>query len=275
MRPLETTEPEWLETIDVDMLDPEKPVKIDRMIDAFVEEVNGNSRRGWIKYAIAATLVLSLVALWKNTEIGRSLDVDTVTAWIESVRRSPLAPVYVALGFMVASIVLFPITILIIASAAVFPPFQALAYILLGVLCSSAANYYIGRMVGRDLIRRFPGGRLNSLSRRLAKSGLWAVIAVRNIPVAPYAVVNTVAGAARIKVRDFLAGTVLGMLPGIAAVTFFTDRMAEALLHPESANVALALGLGVALFAGLYFFRRRLRRKDESRRARQADSARQ
>lgn len=274
LQPLENSEAEKLADIDVDMLDPEKPVKIDRMIDEFVDEVNGNGGRGWIKYAGAAVLFAAFVALWRFTEFGRSLDVDTVTAWIESVRRSPFAPVYVVLGFVAASIVFFPVTILVIASAAVFPPFQALAYILLGVLCSSAANYYIGRLVGRDLIRRFPGGRLNSLSRRLAKSGLWTVIAVRNIPVAPYAVINTVAGAARIGIRDFLAGTVLGMLPGIVAVTFFTDRLAEALLHPGPFNLALALGLGAALFAAVYFFRRRLRRREDSMRPGHGDSER-
>ena len=33
---------------------------------------------------------------------------------------------------------------------------------------------------------------------------IWAIIAVRNLPVAPYTVVNAVAGATNIKLRDFV-----------------------------------------------------------------------
>jgi uncharacterized membrane protein YdjX (TVP38/TMEM64 family) len=149
-----------------------------------------------------------------------------------------------------------------VATAAIFPPFIALGYIMLGIVSSSLVNYLVGWLLGRDLIRHFPGGRLNRLSKRLAKRGLWAIIVVRNVPVAPYAVVNTVAGASHIKMRDFLIGTVAGMLPGVVAITFFTDQLTRAVAHPEAANIALALGLGVVLFTGLYFLRRRLKRRD-------------
>ena len=44
---------------------------------------------------------------------------------------------------------------------------------------------------------------------------------VRNLPVAPFTIVNMVAGASHIKLGDFLLGTALGMAPGIVAIMVF------------------------------------------------------
>jgi phosphatidylserine/phosphatidylglycerophosphate/cardiolipin synthase-like enzyme/uncharacterized membrane protein YdjX (TVP38/TMEM64 family) len=259
---LEPGEPKWVENIEVDMVDPEQPVKLDRMIDKLVDDQEAGGARRWFKYAAIVLTLAGLAVLWRFTDMGKSIDVGMVKGWAESIRHSALAPLYVVLGFLVASLIVFPVTILVIVTAAVFPPFQALGYMLGGVLVSSLVNYLIGRSLGRDLIRRVPGGKLNRLSKRLAERGIWAIIAVRNLPVAPYTVVNAVAGASHIRMRDFIIGTLAGMLPGLVAVTFFTDQLAEAILNPDPGNVVLAIVLGAVLFAGLYYLRRRLKRRE-------------
>ena len=63
-------------------------------------------------------------------------------------------------------------------------------------------------------MRRFAGRRVNAVSRRLSQHGLWAMTLLRLLPIAPFSVVNLVAGASEMRLRDFLLGSLLGMLPG-------------------------------------------------------------
>ena len=71
----------------------------------------------------------------------------------------------------------------------------------------------------------------------IAKRGILAVVVIRMLPVAPFTVVNIVAGASQISLRDFLVGTLLGMAPGICATVLFVDGVTDAVRSPDFGNL--------------------------------------
>ena len=76
------------------------------------------------------------------------------------------------------------------------------------------------------------------------------MLLVRLLPVAPYTVVNLVAGASRIRWRDFLLGTALGLAPGLVLMSTFVDRAIAAIVSPSGetfGTLALVLVAIVAL----------------------------
>ena len=77
--------------------------------------------------------------------------------------------------------------------------------------------------------------------------------------MAPFAVVNMVAGASHIRLRDLLLGTLIGTTPGALAMTVFVDQITAALKQPTPLTFALA-GLTVLLIvAGGWAMQRWLR----------------
>jgi uncharacterized membrane protein YdjX (TVP38/TMEM64 family) len=79
--------------------------------------------------------------------------------------------------------------------------------------------------------------------------------------VAPFTLVNMVAGASRLRPRDFLLGTAIGMAPGMLAVSVFADRLAALVFDPSPQNLAwLALALAV-IVAGAFTLHRWLVRR--------------
>ena len=133
-----------------------------------------------------------------------------------------------------------PVTLLIAASGIAFGPVLGFAYAALGAFSSAAFSFYVGRTVGREPVRRLGGPYLNRISRRLARSGIVAVTLLRLLPIAPFTLVNVVAGAMQLRFRDFFAGTVLGMTPGIVLMTRIgRQRRAGAALwrHAQSADI--------------------------------------
>jgi len=76
--------------------------------------------------------------------------------------------------------------------------------------------------------------------------------------------VNLAAGASHVRLRDFLLGTALGMLPGIAAITVFSDRVLAVLREPSATALALLLMVAAAVAAGAYALNRWLGRRENA-----------
>jgi uncharacterized membrane protein YdjX (TVP38/TMEM64 family) len=150
----------------------------------------------------------------------------------------------------------------IFTTAVVFGPATGFVYAILGSLVGACLTFALGHVFGRDIVRRLGGARLNTLSRWLSHRGLLAMLTVRLIPVAPFTVVNLVAGASHIRFRDFLLGTIFGMVPGAMAITVFSDRLAAAVHHPSPINIALLVGSAAVIGAAAFITHRRLRRRE-------------
>jgi uncharacterized membrane protein YdjX (TVP38/TMEM64 family) len=142
-----------------------------------------------------------------------------------------------------------PVTLLIAATGMVFGTFPGAWYALAGAVLSAATGYLLGEMLGRDTVRRLMGARIRRLSLRIARRGVIAMIIVRTLPLAPYSVVNIVAGASHIRQSDFLVGTVIGMLPGIFLTTTFAENLVMAIYQPSHQTLGILMIVVLLLIA--------------------------
>jgi uncharacterized membrane protein YdjX (TVP38/TMEM64 family) len=144
----------------------------------------------------------------------------------------------------------------------VFTPLPAFGYALAGSLLSATLTYAIGRKAGAQPLRNLLGTRVNRVSRALARRGVLSVAAVRMLPIAPFSFVNLAAGATQVRFADYLAGTLLGMAPGILVITLLGNQLGRVLSDPEPMELAL-FGLFIvawlAISLGLQAFATRLR----------------
>ena len=121
--------------------------------------------------------------------------------------------------------------------------------------------FAFGRFTGAQGMDRLTQGRLSLLSRHLHQRGLLTVALVRFMPVAPFMVVNLTAGALRVKPRDFVLGSALGLLPGTVLISLFTDRLLSAWQAPSVPMSAWLILLAIVLVAaGGWWWKRSQRR---------------
>ena len=142
-----------------------------------------------------------------------------------------------------------------------FGAVEGFLYSLAGALLSALLSYWAGRFAGRDLVRRYAGKRLNKVSRQLSERGILAIVTLRIVPVAPYAVINLVAGASHISLRDFAIGTLLGLLPGLTAIALFGEGLEQSLRDPDLGSLAWLAALVAALVALIIWLRGVLARR--------------
>jgi uncharacterized membrane protein YdjX (TVP38/TMEM64 family) len=176
-----------------------------------------------------------------------------------------LAPLIVVAAYVIGGLVVLPVTAMIAVTGIVFGPVLGFVYALIGVTLSAIFIYYLGRKLGRATVRRIAGKRINELSRRIAKRGLIAVVVVRMLPIAPFTIINLIAGASHIRFRHFVLGTILGMAPGTLILVLFVDRIVAAVRTPGPLTFTLlALIAAVALSVAL-LLRSRLGAREKER----------
>jgi phospholipase D1/2 len=232
------------------LFDPERPIDPDALVAQFVPK---EERRPVPRRVIGlgtAAIVLALLAIaWRWTPLHEWVNLGSMVAFARHLQALPFTPVAVVACFVIGGLLMVPVMLLIAVTGIVFGPMLGSAYAIAGTLLSAAVTYEIGRRLGRDAVRRLLGTRINGLSRRIAKRGIVAMVIVRTVPVAPFTVVNVVAGASHIRFRDYLIGTALGMLPGIAITVTFAHHLAETVRSPSLGTVSV-LVLVVALLIG-------------------------
>jgi phosphatidylserine/phosphatidylglycerophosphate/cardiolipin synthase-like enzyme/uncharacterized membrane protein YdjX (TVP38/TMEM64 family) len=236
---------------DQNVFDPEQPLDPDRIAsDLAPREARSATRVRLVGTAIGVACLALMAAAWRFTPLHEWLALDRLVDIGLAVRDEAWAPAAVLLVFVGGGLIAFPLLVLVAVTAMVFGPWLGPLYTIAGATLSAALTFAIGRRLGRDTVRKLAGTRVNDLSRRLARRGLLAIAFVRMLPIAPFSIVNIVAGASHIRWSDFLIGTVIGLLPGIVTMTFFIDRALAALRRPGPdtlALLALAVGLIVAL----------------------------
>ena len=247
-------------------LDPEKPAPPEQLVNEFVKsEQHTPAKRRLLGFSLALVVLFGLAAAWRWTPLSQWLDLDSLLRFAEVVQAAPATPLLVLGAFVVAGLLILPVTAVTIVTALIFGPVLALFYAIVGAALSAAVTYLMGRMLGRNTIQRMAGSRINRLSRQLGERGIIAIIVVRIVPVAPFTIVNMVAGASHIRFRDYLLGTVLGMAPGTIAIVLFIDRIVAAMRNPSPSTFGILGAVAAVIVVGALAIRYWLRRRRSQR----------
>lgn len=232
--------------------DPEKPIGaeefISNMLGGYVPARNYSTV---LKAIAAGLIILALAMAWQFVPLA---DPKSVKAAFSDIAGSHWAPVAVIGTFVIAGSLMFPVTVLIAATAAAFGPWLGFGYAFVGALASALTTYAIGAAVGKRTVQDLLGPRLNRVRQKIASRGVVSIAAIRLVPVAPFTVVNLAAGATAIPVFDYMAGTALGMLPGMIMISAVGNQFARILTSPTPFDIAalvLAVGAWVALSIGV------------------------
>jgi phosphatidylserine/phosphatidylglycerophosphate/cardiolipin synthase-like enzyme/uncharacterized membrane protein YdjX (TVP38/TMEM64 family) len=245
------------------MIDPIRPLSI-----AHVSSRIGGvlaERRAAIAISMLVVAIMMLTAAWYLTSGFGFITRERVQDVLASAASSPWAVLWVVLTYLTAGAVAFPVTVLIVATAVIFGPWMGFLYAILGVLASALAMYFVGALLGRDALRSMSGPRWAKIQRGIEDRGILAVAAIRLVPIAPFTLINLIAGACSISLIDYIVGTVMGMLPGLIAISLLGLQITTIFTDFSIANFArlvLFVFCWVALVWSVQALAGRLRRQE-------------
>ena len=220
--------------------------------------------RTWRAVAVTLGLFVSIAAvfLFGKTSLGIETEQE-VERWLRGVSGSGWGLPAVIAVFTLAAFVGAPQFLLIAACVVAFGPWTGFAYSWIATVVSAAVTFYVGRLVGARSLERFGGDGLNRLSRFVGRNAFVGSFIIRNVPSAPFIVVNMAFGVSRARFASFLAGCALGVLPKTAVVAFFGGSFMTAVKGDGIWSSAILAGLGVAWLALMLIARGFLERRGD------------
>jgi len=210
----------------------------------------------WGRILGAILVAAALAAAWRYTPLSELVTPERISGWARAIREIRWAPIVVIAAYTPAAFLMFPRPLLTLLTVIAFGPWLGFGYGMTGIIAAALATYYAGRALPRNTVERVAGKNLEKISHGLHKHGFIAVLALRIIPAAPFAIEGMIAGALRIKLWHYVLGTFVGMLPGVLTTTVFGDQIALALEDASKINYWLIGGV-VAVFIVLTWFVRR------------------
>lgn len=235
-----------------DIFDPEKPIEPEKFFQKlFGDRADEHGKFPLIGFIGIIAVFLLFAAVWRFTALHDFITEERLTRFINFMQQSRFGLFYSSAAFVLGGLVSAPVTVLISLALIIFGSVKGLLYALIGSVLSAAVTYQIGLVLGRDFARRFAGKKVNLVSKRLGKQGILSTAIIRMVPIAPFSIINIIAGASHIRFKDFITGTILGMLPGTLALAGIIDRGMAVIANPDWKTVGyLALILLLISIAG-------------------------
>ena len=217
-------------------------------------------KRTWSALAL---LVAVAVAFQFRTEL---VAIFSRLGW-EDIRNGvlasgPWAPLLCILLYAFVTVFFLPTTVMGILVALLFGPWLGLPICLAGLGLGMTISFLTARYLFHDWIERRIGD--TKLYRRIEdhmrRDGWQLVFFTRILPINPFAFLNYAYGLTRISFGRYLIASVIGVIPNTLALLWTTHAAGQLATGEMDWRVLALLFAGAALFAGLAWLPRLLRR---------------
>lgn len=217
--------------------DPRKPFIPAQWTNIFHHGENRRLSQRKTAYLVAFIFLCCLItAAWKYTGMAEYASLESLSALFGAREESFLTYVWVTGLYVVCSMLFIPVTVLTAAIIVVFGGMKGVLISLVAAMISSALGYKLGTLMGPDHLRRF-SKVTESVLDKISHLSVISVAIIRNIPLAPFPVVNLVFGISNVSLATFMLGTFIGLLPGKLTLAFLGDSISTLIKSPSVENV--------------------------------------
>jgi uncharacterized membrane protein YdjX (TVP38/TMEM64 family) len=232
-----------------------------RLLD-FILNMEGRRWRALLATALLLGATVGLLAIGKS-QLGLAAE-ENLEAWLQGYAGSPWAFVATVVLFILAAFIGAPQFILIAACVVAFGPWFGFLYSWVATIASAGVTYWLGRGPAARMLDRFGGRTLNRLKGFIGQNAFYASFMIRNVPSAPFIVVNMAFGATRAAFPAYLLGCALGVLPKTALVAFFGGAVVSAVSGDGVWTSLILAGVAVVWLVLMLGVRELVRRRDRA-----------
>ncbi len=205
-----------------------------------------------LKLGIFIAIIIFFFVLVKYTPLSQYANIETLKNSREKLHELssnwwfPLA--FIAL-YVLGVVISFSGLILTAAGGIIFGTVKGTILNVIASNIGASLAFLIGRYLGRDIVEKLAKGKLKTIDDKIEQSGFLTILRLRLIPVVPFNMLNYASGFSKIKYKDYVLGSLIGMFPGTFIYTFFSDAI---LIDPSKkaeafTKLLIAAGLLIAL----------------------------
>ena len=201
-----------------------------------------------LKAIALVAFIIAAILLIRFTPVKNYLTADALGGFLEG--AGLWAPVVYMMLYAVGVCLFLPGTLLTGLGAAIFGAYWGFLYVWIGAMMGASAAFFIGRTLGRDFAASLIGNKLKKYDDAIERNGFATVLYLRLVYF-PFTPMNFGMGLTKVRFRDYVAGTGLGIIVGTFIFTFFIGTLKDVW---ASGNWGELISFKVFFSIGLFIF---------------------
>src|SRR5258705_2789829 len=196
--------------------------------------------------ALIAAAVAGLIVLSVNAPLREDLG-----EFLGQFRGSVWGPAVYAAVYALACLVL-PGSLITLAAGSLFGVVVGTVVVSVASVAGASLAFWLGRTLARGLVEKRLAGnpRFRALDQAVATGGFKIVLLTRLSPLFPFTLLNYAFGLTKVRFRDYVLASWIGMLPGTLMYVYLGSTVKE-LADVAAGNVEGGPGRPVLFFVGL------------------------
>jgi len=192
-------------------------------VDA-VQQQKGTGKGPLVKALVLLAFIIGAVVVVRFTPVKSYLTREALGQVLES--AGYWAPLLFILVYIAGICLFVPGTLLTTLGAAIFGAYWGFLYVWVGAMIGASAAFWIGRTLGREFAASLIGDKLKKYDEAIERNGFATVLYLRLIYF-PFTPMNFGMGLTRVRFRDYVFGTGLGIIVGTFIFTFFVGTVRD------------------------------------------------
>lgn len=214
------------------------------------------------KYKNILVFGVLILVLFLLSKLPLSDYLNSLTSWFRGF--GIWAPVMYFTFFTLTSSWLFPVFMLSIASGILFGVYKGFLIISMGNLASCLIMFLIARYKGREWFEKkiSKNKTLSGLNRAIETEGWKMLFMLRAVPIVHMILLNISCGLSKVRLKDYLLGTWLGMLPMLFVYAYMGSLTDSVIASPQGIEfsnyqniIFIGMGIGILIFFSIYIKR--------------------
>ena len=201
-----------------------------------------------IKAIILVAFIVGAIFLIRFTPVKNYLTAEALSRFLET--AGLWAPLVYIVIYVVGVCLFLPGTLLTGLGAAIFGAYWGFVYVWIGAMIGASAAFFIGRTLGREFAASLIGDKLKKYDDAIERNGFATVLYLRLVYF-PFTPMNFGMGLTKVRFRDYVAGTGLGIIVGTFIFTFFIGTLKDIW---TSGNWGELISFRVFFSIGLFIF---------------------
>ena len=214
-------------------------------------------KKPWFKLLIVIFLLAVIFFALRLLHIDFSkISEAEFKSWVHSLGL--WGPIAYILAYIFRPLILFPAGVLGATAGIIWGPALGFLYVQIAANLSSAAEFLLARYFARGMVGNLLKGKAFKVDEKIEKHGFLTVLLIRLIPSVAWDIQNLSLGLTKVKFRDYLLATLIGIMPGSFAFVFFGSSWIKVLFNPKTFWV---IGIAILLFMAIYILQKYLKKE--------------
>jgi len=213
-----------------------------------LQQPTKKSSKAVLKVIIFTAFIFTAIYLIRFTPIKNYLTAEALGHFLEG--AGLWAPVVYMAIYAVGVCLFLPGTLLTGLGAAIFGAYWGFLYVWIGAMIGASGAFFIGRTLGREFAASLIGDKLKKYDDAIERNGFATVLYLRLVYF-PFTRMNFGMGLTKVRFRDYVTGTGLGIIVGTFIFTFFIGTLKDVWV---SGNWGELISFKVFFSIGLFIF---------------------